>query len=92
MFFHLKRCRKKVRLGQYLRDVPRPYGQPATAAELTVGLGMSESDIMDAAFRSKRIKRRPQTDMQTGRIVAFEFELRGDIEEGRQSRKVGAGL
>lgn len=71
--FQLERLQRRVRLEQHLAT-RHPDHNPASIPELMADLGMSEQDIMDAAFRSKRIRRERRTDGASGRTVAVEFE------------------
>lgn len=73
--FQWERRQRRVRLERHLRDVRDPLGSPATIPELMADLAMSEQDIMDAAFRSKRVVRRHRIEGVSGRTVAVEFDF-----------------
>ncbi len=63
-WYVMERRRKRRRLEQYLKDeyeARRDKGQ-RTLLHLAANLGMTETEIMDAAFRSKRIDRVVVTD------------------------------
>lgn len=76
--FQWERRQRRIRLERHLRDARNPHGNPATTAELMAELAMSEQDIMDAAFRSKRIRRCHRVEGASGRTVAVEFEYDAD--------------
>lgn len=63
--------RKRERLEDYLRKTRltatgQDRGQ-RTLAQLVAQLGMTEADILQAAFDSKRVSARAATDSETGR-------------------------
>jgi uncharacterized iron-regulated membrane protein len=52
--YQWERRRKRLRLERHLRDYTHPRdGRGCTLPELVANLGMSEQDILDAAFRSR---------------------------------------
>lgn len=69
-YFRFGRRQKRLRLETYLRDASvsvEPGRQGAhSLVHLIAELGMSESDVMDAAFRSTKIERLGRSDPQTG--------------------------
>lgn len=68
--FHLHRRARRKRLEEYLKTQkasphkfsPQDQGQ-RTLIHLSARLGMTEPEIMDAAFRSRRIVRRISPDL-----------------------------
>lgn len=79
--FQWERHQRRTRLERHLRRARDPNGNPATVAELVVDLGMGENDILDAAFRSKRIRRCHRVEGASGRTVAVELEYAHDPPE-----------
>ncbi|WP_018240322.1 hypothetical protein [Ensifer sp. BR816] len=80
--FLWERRQKRRRLESHLRDERHVgYTGERSLLHLTAHLGMSEAEVVDAAFRSKVIRRRVSADDQ-GRphqlLLVYET---GDIEE-----------
>lgn len=69
-YFRLGRWQKRLRLETYLRDgalSAEPGCQGAhSLVHLIAELGMSEGEVMDAAFRSSKIERLRHSDPETG--------------------------
>ncbi|RWD51230.1 MAG: hypothetical protein EOS25_13940 [Mesorhizobium sp.] len=78
-WYQFDRCRKRKRLVDYLREEKLAGGDQGqrTLLHLIANLGMSESEIMDAAFRSKVISRHVSMDPQ-GRADRLFLEYDGD--------------
>lgn len=80
----LRRLRQRQRLEKYLKaERPEHRGKGDTGARtvlhLMAALGMSEGDVLNAAFRSKKVKRLTAADPESGRATAIllRFEDRG---------------
>ena len=70
--------KKRVRLENYLRDVELPEHQSSCSVlRLVAELGMSETDIMDASLRSRRVERLRRPDPQTGLTAQVMLRYRG---------------
>jgi uncharacterized iron-regulated membrane protein len=82
MYLHDRKA-KRLRLEKHLREEKErdtDHGQ-RTLLHLVARLGMSEGEIMDAAFRSKVIARRVATD-KDGRANMLFLEYKGnDVPE-----------
>lgn len=82
MYLHDRKA-KRLRLEKHLREEKEwdtDQGQ-RTLLHLVARLGMSEGEIMDAAFRSKVIARRVGTDKE-GRASMLFLEYKGnDVAE-----------
>lgn len=86
--FVYERRQKRLRLESHLRDQKRTgtdQGQ-RTLLHLVANLGMSEIEIIDAAFRSKVVHRRVSLDEQ-GRAdrLLLEYDS-GSLEDDRPKR------
>ena len=73
--YQCERSNKRRRLEQYLRD-ERGMGDKGqrTMTRLIAKVGLTESDIFDAAFSSKHIKRTIDEDPDTGLASTIFFE------------------
>jgi hypothetical protein len=84
LFLHDRR-RKRLRLESYLKE-ERGHGYDQgqqTLVHLVANVGMSETKIMDAAFRSKKIRR---TVDNQGKADKLLLEYDGEDDEGRITR------
>lgn len=76
------RWRKRLRLERYLKDAKAraPEGKKGqhTIIHLMAECGMTEAEILDAAFRSKKISRPVRTEGASGHAVAILLEYAGD--------------
>ena len=59
--FLYERCQKRQRLEAYLKGDAQRGGR--SLLDLAATLGMTETEIMDAAFRSQHIRRTVTTDL-----------------------------
>ncbi len=79
-----ERRQKRLRLEQYLRDEKAAGGNQGqrTLLHLVANLGMAESEIIDAAFRSKYVRRRVGVDDQ-GRAdrLLLEYDSGGPEDD-----------
>jgi len=80
-YYHWERFWRRVRLERRLRDtLTIQYGNGEEGAQsiprLMAALGMSEKDIMDASFRSRRVERTSLADPETGhaRTVLLRYD------------------
>ena len=70
-----ERCQKRLRLEAYLKtekETGRDKGQ-RTVLHLVARLGMTETEVVDAAFRSKCIRRLVSPDLK-GHAAVLMFE------------------
>lgn len=76
-WYQVDRYRKRKRLENYLREekaLGRDQGQ-RTLLNLVATLGMSETEIMDSAFRSSVVARRVSADDQgRAELLFLEYE------------------
>lgn len=77
-YFHfgLRSLRQRWRLEKYLRDeAPGKRGKgdagARTVLHLIAAIGMTETEILDAAFRSRHVKLSTAADPDTGRASAI---------------------
>lgn len=64
--YRIGRYQKRRRLEDHLRDLPKRAPSDdykPTVLDLAAALGMTETEVTDAAFRSKRIERHTTTPM-----------------------------
>ncbi len=78
IYIWLDRRRKRAKLEAYLREVKTSakggeVGQK-TVLHLMARLGMTEAEILQASFGSKRVKRTLAKDDKTGRAAAMLLE------------------
>lgn len=68
--YSLGRYQRRVRLENYLREASLPEGSGREGAQtvlhLVAELGMSEAQVMEAAFSSRLVERLRHGDPQTG--------------------------
>jgi hypothetical protein len=76
-----------MRLENYLRTTPGKRGQSdkgqRTILHIVARLRMTEAEILDAAFNSKRIKATPARDLGTGRATDILLEFRTNLSRHR---------
>lgn len=78
-FYHFERCRKRSKLESYLKaekEKKVDRGQ-RTVLHLVAHLNMSESDVLDAAFRSKKVQCVTASDNKD-RVALILFEHTDD--------------
>jgi len=84
-----KQRERQLRLERHLREEKEwgiDQGQ-RTVPHLMAELGMTEKDVLDAAFRSKVVRRRTRQDDQGfARILLFEFDGDDEVSGGRPGR------
>lgn len=73
---------KRLRLEQYLRDAKANAAEgkkgQRTIIHLMAACGLTEAETLDAAFRSKRIKRPVWADPETGRAEGILLEYQDE--------------
>lgn len=77
--FQMQRCQRRTKLVDYLKSKSpgsRSTGDKGrhTVLHLMGALGMTEAEILDAAFNSKHIKRTVAQDPETGRASAIYLQ------------------
>ena len=72
--FQWERRRKRLRLERHLRGNPDPHGNAVPIPDLVWQVGMTQAEILDAAFRSAHIERGPALDRGLGATVALRFK------------------
>lgn len=82
--YRLGKYQQRRRLETYLREAKamRTEGNPPSVLSLVAELGMTEAQVLDASFRSKRIRRQivPDTHSRDGSL-RLEYMPR-DVSEG----------
>ncbi len=89
--FRWERYQKRRRLESYLRQekLRAPDESKHTLVHLMAELGMSESDLMDAAFRSDVIARRVSADEQGhANKLLLEYST-GNVDDDLSPRRPG---
>ena len=81
-YFLLARYRKRLRLERYLKGAKAraAHGKKGqhTIIHLMAECGMTEAEILDAAFRSRKIDRPVRVEGASGRAVEILLEYVGD--------------
>lgn len=81
--FRYRRRRKRERLEQYLlEEAQQTMGDDLgrrSVTHLMARVGMTEADILDAAFDSRHIERSVTTDPDTGRAGALMLSYSGPL-------------
>jgi hypothetical protein len=85
VFYLYDRYSKRLRLEEYLREVKAAAPSKSergrrTLIHLMASCGMTESEVLDAAFRSKKIKRPVWLDKETGYASGILLEYDEEIE------------
>lgn len=74
--YRYERCEKRLRLESYLKDEKAKGADKGqrTLTHLVANLGMSETDVLDCAFRSRRVVR--TVDVKDGKAIGIFLEYR----------------